>query len=139
MPLQTPGLPPWIVNWARPGKLLAANGVTLKQMNHAAYTVQTIAENGDRIQLSFICAGNETRLLLSTNKYAARGIFDLYVNNVLDSMGYDDYAASGIDTHRYIVLTQPIRAGQNTIELRVNEKNPSSNSYIVAVFGASLQ
>lgn len=128
-----------VVNWARPGRLLAADGVTLKQIDHFSYSYSHIPLNGDRCQLAFICVGNETQLTLGTLKNPNTGIFDLYVNDVLDSLGYDEYAVTSTNTSRYITLTQPIRSGQNTIELRVNEKNVASSDYYVIVYGASLQ
>lgn len=139
MPLQYPGPPPWIVNWARPGRLFAADGVTLKVYVQSSYTFQLVPLDGDRLQLFFLSYGNEATLTIGTATSSTRGIFDLYVNGVLDSAGYDDYAAVAGANYRHIILAQPIRVGQNIIELRVNGKNAASTGYYVAVYGASLQ
>lgn len=95
--------------------------------------------DGDKYQMFFICDGTETLLEITNRKASSEGIFDLYVNGVLDSSGYDDYAAVSADVNREITLTQPVRIGMNTIELRVNGKNVAASEYRVAVYGASLQ
>lgn len=100
---------------------------------------QVSAADGDKLQMFFICDGTETKLEISTRKQAQFGIFDLYINGVLDSSGYDDYAAVDGDIHREITLTQTIVPGMNTIELRVNGKNAASSGYFIEVYGASLQ
>jgi len=134
------GQPDQYVNrWTRPGRLYAADGTTLKQLAHVGYTTQIIVANGDRFQLFHLCAGTETKLNLSTYKHNNCGIFDLYVNGVLDSAGYDDYSSVAISVHRDITLTRPIVPGLNTIEFRVNGKNASSTNYLLQIYGASLQ
>jgi hypothetical protein len=121
------------------GKLLSSVGA-LKAIGHAAEgRFQIAPANGDKLQMFFICDGTETKLEFSDKRLSVSGIFDIYVNGVLDSSGYDDYAAAAADVHREITLSQPIRPGLNTIELRVNGKNVAASSYYVSVMGASLQ
>ena len=81
----------------------------------------------------------ETKLELGNRKDVDCGIFDLYVNNVLDSSEYDDYIAVLEEVYREITLTQPIKKGLNTIELRVNGKNVASSNYVINLGGTSLQ
>jgi len=81
----------------------------------------------------------ETKLELGNRKDVDCGIFDLYVNNVLDSSEYDDYIAVLEEVYREITLTQPIKKGLNTIELRVNGKNVASSNYAINLGGTSLQ
>lgn len=129
----------YVNKWTRPGRLYAADGTTLKSMAHAYYTFQVSPENGDKFQLFFICSGLETTLNLGTYKGTTIGIFDIYINNILDSAGYDDYFLGSGFVYRSITLSQPIIAGINTIELRVNDKNVSSSNYYIDIAGASLQ
>jgi len=122
------------------GRAYASDGTTLKQISQGS-TGRGVASaaDGDRAQLFFMCSGVETKLEISNRKLTTAGIWDLYINNVLDSSGYDDYAASAADVHREITLTQAIVSGLNVIELRVNGKNASSSAYNISVYGASLQ
>jgi len=129
-----------IVRYANIGRAYASDGVTLRQITHSNVGRSPLTSaDGNRIQLFFMCDGTETKLEISNRAGIAKAMWDLYINNVLDSSGYDDYAASAADVHREIVLTIPVRPGLNTIELRVNGKNASSTGYDVFVYGASLQ
>lgn len=106
--------------------------------NGGRYISAADAADGDIYYMDFYCDGTETRFQISTRKSTDRGTFDLYVNGVLDSSGYDEYAAAAADAHRDIVLTIPVRAGYNLLSLRVNGKNVAASDYVVAVIGASL-
>jgi len=132
-----------ISTFTKPSRLYASDGTTLKDFdNGSALGIginQSIPANGDIFQMFFMCINNETKLEIGTHKQSDCGIFDLYVNNVLDSSGYDDYAAAGIFIGREITLTQPIKKGYNIIEMKVNSKNGASTDYRVGVRGASLQ
>ena len=123
--------------FSRPDRLYASDGTTLKQLNHAAYSYQNSAADGDRMQLEFYARGTETKLCLGCSKTSTSGKFDLYINGNLDTSAYDNYAASPADLHRYITLTQPINPGYNLIELRVN--GTTGAAYVLNVYGASLQ
>ena len=120
-------------------KFMTAAGVLKAQgeTQNGRYGI-TVAD-GDKYQIFFICDGTETLLEISNYKGALEAIFDLYVNGVLDSSGYDDYAAAGAYVNREITLSQPVRIGMNTIELRINGKNVASGGYFLQVAGASLQ
>lgn len=95
--------------------------------------------NGDKYIIDLYLKGDETKLELGTVKGPAKGIFDLYVNDVLDSSGYDDYAAGTTDSSREITLTETVHNGYNIIELRVNSKNAASSGYLLAVYGVMVQ
>lgn len=127
-----------IVTYTRPSRLYN-NGGSLIQIYHREYSESSTPLNGDRYQMFFYARGNEARLNLGTSKGGSKGIFDIYVNGVLDSSGYDDYAGGTTPFYRYIALTQPIQLGYNVIELRVNGKNASSVGYAISVYGASIQ
>lgn len=136
------GSPGVVVTWSKPSRLYAADGVTLKTLNQMAladnHTYQTIAANGDRMQVFLYARGNETILDLTTYRSTNRAIWDLYVNDVLDSAGYDDYGAAAA-TFRHIVLTQPIKSGYNVLEFRANGKNAASTDYYIAIIACSIQ
>lgn len=85
-----------------------------------------------------LCEGNETHLIVGTKKTSNDGIFDVYVNNVLDSSGYDDYNATDANTTRNITLIQPIRKGWNEIKLKLNGKNAASTNYGIDVYGIAV-
>lgn len=128
----------YVNRFTRPGRLYASDGTTLKNLYQTTATVQDIPANGDRIQMFFIADGTETKLTLGQYKTASSGIFDLYVNGVLDSSGYDNYSSSGVIIQRQITPTQPIVAGLNTIEMRVNGKNASSTNYGISTYGVNI-
>lgn len=132
-----------IITFTRPARCYDTFG-SLKQLKHTnSYTEQmsfaSPNANGDRLQMFFYARGTEVELNISTYKYGDAGIWDLYVNGVLDSSGYDDYAAGHSANTRRITLTERIRRGYNVIEVRVNGKNASSSGYVVGVHGASIQ
>ena len=76
--------------------------------------------------------------MIGTEKDVNCGIFDLYINDVLDSSGYDDYAAVAADIARTITLTQPLRKGWNKITLKINSKNAASVDYFLNVYGMAV-
>jgi len=126
--------------YTRLSRLYASNGTTLKKINHSqSSSVQDSPLNGDKLQMFFICDGTETKLDMYSVLDINCGIFDLYINNVLDSSSYDEYAAVLAGLDREITLTQPIKNGLNTIELRVNSKNVASSNYAINLGGTSLQ
>lgn len=125
--------------FARPSRLYAADGETLKQLNHETYSYQASPLDGDIFQINFFARGGETLLSLGCWKKTTSGKFDIYVNGILDSSAYDNYAASPAVLNRYITLTQPIVAGYNLIELKLNGKHASSGGYDLSIYGASLQ
>ena len=64
----------------------------LKSLNGMDYP--DTSENGDEYYFYVYKFSNEAIIDLSYNKNTICGIFDLYINDVLDSSGYDGYAAT---------------------------------------------
>lgn len=95
--------------------------------------------DGDYIIIPVYCTGTETLLFLFYIKASIMGIFDLYINGVLDTAGIDAYASSYTDTMQKITLTQPIIAGWNEVKLVVNDKNASASNYAVGNYGVRLR
>lgn len=128
-----------IIRHGRVGKVTTSGGVIKTLKTDQAGTVATTGTDGDKYFVWVYLDGTETKLELSTYKYTSRGIFDIYLNGVLDSSGYDDYASSGAYTQREITLTQTPVAGLNVLEFRVNGKNASATSYEVQLISAIVQ
>jgi len=130
---------PLIVTHTMPSRLYASDGTTLKQLGFR-YSGYQIVNNvdGDKMFAYFTCKGNETKLYIRSFKDTNSGIWDLYVNNVLDSSGYDSYAAA-VGVSLKITLTQPIKKGLNIIEFRVNGKNASSAGYKITISSMLVQ
>jgi len=130
---------PLIVTHTMPSRLYASDGTTLKQLNFRYSAYQEIRDNGDKMFAYFTCKGNETKLYIRSFKDSNSGIWDLYVNGVLDSSGYDSYAAAGVSVSLEIILTEPIIKGLNIIEFRVNGKNASSTGYKITISSMLVQ
>lgn len=132
-----------VVTWGRPSRLFASDGTTKKALVHGVSTLhvtrQASAANGDRLQTFFYARGTETLLDITTMTATNAGKWDLYVNGVLDTSAYDEYSGSSAYLSRSITLTQPIVAGYNLIEIRVNGQNGSSSGYNINVAGLSIQ
>lgn len=128
-----------LVRYANIGILLSSALVKKQIYETQNGRSQVTPADGDRLQLFFVCDATETLLEISTLRGTLKGIWDLYVNGILDSSGYDDYGAISLPLHREITLNQPIVARVNTIELRVNGRNALSTNYYLEVFGASVQ
>jgi len=122
------------------GKLTTSDGTTLKAIATAlGYRGQVTAAIADRAFLYFIADGTETQLQISTYKDVDCANWDLYINSILDSSAYDDYAAAPVISNRSITLTEAIKKGLNTIELRATAKHASSTDYFLKILGASIQ
>lgn len=100
---------------------------------------QLVPALNDWVYTSFDCDGTETTLDITTLKDTDQAKWDLYVNGVVDSTGYDDYNGSVANNQRHITLTQPIRQGKNTIGLKAASKNAASSNYRISVVGMVLQ
>ena len=132
---------------ARPSRLYAVDGVTLKQILHldtigadiAGCTGQNVGEDGDIFETPMYARGNETKLMISTAHTPTSAIWDLYVNGQLDSSGYDDYGAANGVTDRMITLTKKINPGLNIIRIKVNGRNVSATDWWVTIGGMSIQ
>ncbi len=139
------------VSWAVPADWVAndVNGNTCywvrARCTAANYSAQPLASrvwcgSNDKEELiaEVIADGTETSILIGTYKSTDRGIYDLYINDTLDSSGYDDYAASAVELTRQILLTVPLRRGWNKISLKLNSKNASSSDYLLGVLGIAV-
>lgn len=127
------------ITGTRTSRIYASDGITIKDISaYSGGVSQDTPANGDKNQMFFYADGTEKTLYLTTTSDTNGGIFDVYINNILDSSGYDSYAAVSTVVNRKITLTQPIVYGYNIIELRMNGKNASSNSYQVIVQWMSI-
>lgn len=139
MPIHHFGLPPLLSRFSNVSRLYSS-ALALKQIGHSAFgRTQAVPADGDRLQLEYFLDGTETLFEISTNMISGAAKWDLYVNSVLDSSGYDDYDGAGAVASREITLANPVRYGHNRVELRVNGKNALSSGYTVQVYGASIQ
>lgn len=131
-----------------PTKLLDAAGAKKPMSMHEGIAALATppAADGDEFYWYFWSRdGTETKLCLTTIQYgvaglfAFSGIFDIYLNGVLDSAGYDDYNTTYTIMNRYISLVHPVLIGENVIKLKINGKNASSSAYFVMIVGMSVQ
>lgn len=126
-----------------PSRLYASDGTTLKPLawseDAGVRQVSGQQADGDRIQAIIYAEGTETKLSMTNMNGSVDCKWDLYINGVKDgATTYDNYAASLTATDRTITLTEPIVAGFNLIEFRVNGKNASSSSYYFRFIGGSV-
>lgn len=122
----------------RIGTVLNAAGVD-KNMSTLTTDRASTGENGDKYIVYALCMGDETQLEASFYYFSDEGIWDLYINDVLDSSGYDAYTGGGTDMQIRVTLANPLPAGINKIELRINGKNALSNNYFLRVYGMRLK
>jgi hypothetical protein len=95
--------------------------------------------NGGKYYFYTVCDGTETKLDLSYYKNAANGIFDVYLNNTLDTSGVDFYAAGDASAGLTITLTVKPISGLNTVKLVCNGKNAGSSSYAMTIRGVVMR
>ena len=127
-----------LVRYSNIHKITSSAGA-LKGISHTIYGRQNaVPAIGDLSYIDFYCDGTETILQIDNHKAQDCAKWDLWVNGVQDSTGYDDYAAAS-DVHRAITLTQPIIQGVNTLILKATTKNAGSSNYNIQVYGASLE
>lgn len=105
---------------------LYTSGGAKKAIYTYQYHSQVSAVNGDYFIIPVYCSGSETIIDLNLYKMSDGGKFDLYINDVLDSSGYDGYASSPAYAVTSISLTQAVTAGWNTIKIVLNGTNGSS-------------
>jgi hypothetical protein len=97
------------------------------------------ANDGDRYFWYVMALGNETKLFCYFAKMADSGIADLYLNGVLDTAGFDLYAAALAAYLVSITLTTKPKPGLNTFEMRINGKNAASSDYCLQMYpGGSM-
>ncbi len=99
---------------------------------------QSNALNGDYFITPLYCIGGETILDVSLMKNPAGGIIDIYIDNTLNTSGYDTYAASNTN----LVLSVSVGAlstGNHILKFVLNSKNASSSAYIFTLYGVRLR
>lgn len=77
---------------SRPSKLLASDGITIKDMSHldnngADYfttTAQITAAVGDAFQMPINAHGDETEMVISMLRFTNQAIMEIYINGILD-------------------------------------------------------
>ncbi len=111
----------------------------IKLLKHDSYDRANTPLDGDKYFAWFYLEGNETKLEISVRKESDKGIFDLYINDVLDSSGYDLYAATGAAAYYEITLAHSVNIGSNKVEIRVNGKNVASSAYQMGIYGMNFQ
>lgn len=97
------------------------------------------SSDGDYAVARVYATGFETVLYIGTRKASVFGVFDLYINDVLDSSGYDLYASTSVDSVLIITLTIPLARGWNQIKIKMNGKNAASSNYGFGCYGVRLQ
>lgn len=120
---------------------IRSDGSTIAGLNVTAipgYDRPITEENLSSLVFFIPASGNETTVTILHHTSSDRPIFDLYINDVLDSSGYDQYSAS--DVHNLITVTpiNTINRGWNKITLKCNGKNASSTGYKMYVAGVRL-
>lgn len=119
--------------------LTDSTNVELKMNSCGGIDRATTLGSGHKLYYYPFCVGGETTIDINVSKGSNRCMFDLYVNNVLDSSGYDLYNSSTVDATVTISLSQAIVAGFNEIRIVVNGKNGSSTGYDPAVYGVRIR
>jgi len=118
----------------RASKLFASNGIEKEfGATQTSLDAQGSPSNGDYMIYYPFCNGGETKLNIYVSNGNNRGIFDIYINGMLDSSGYDLYYSSTTYTLLTITLSRTLIYGYNEIKLTVNGKNTSSSSYSVSI------
>jgi hypothetical protein len=107
--------------------------------NYQGQDYQINPQNGDYLIVYIFCAGGETLIDLSWFKGPDRSIFDLYINNSLDSSGYDGYNSTTSITYTQITISKTIISGWNELKFVVNNKNVSSTNYYCGLYGVRLR
>lgn len=129
---------PAINNFYTPWKLYSGADVE-KSIKRYGTCYQNANADGDYFLFKIWCIGNETVLDLSWQKGPACGIFDIYLNDVLDSSSYDGYSGTSPNTLTSITLTRNVIPGMNVFKFKVNGKNASSTAYQFTAYGVSLR
>lgn len=112
----------------------------VRSLSSSGYiTVASGASNGDIVYIYVYKFENETNIDVMIAKRNACGIFDLYVNGILDSSGYDFYNATTLATTISISLTTPIYVGWNELKFVANGKNELSSSYATSIYGVYVR
>lgn len=120
-----------------PNRAYTSGGINITISENAnGFFIDSI---GGNIGFSPICSGDETAIEFAVYKSTNRGMFDIYINGVLDSSGYDLYSSSATVSMLSISLTQDILPGVNNIIFKQNGKNGSSAGYIISIYGRGVR
>jgi hypothetical protein len=119
-------------------KITNSSGTVRVTAAYGATITQATPGDGHIFYIPVLCRGDETVIVIRESMGTTRGKYDLWINGVLDSSGYDNYNVTSLDNNRQITLTRKILPGLNEIELRVNGKNASSANYNLYIYGVLL-
>lgn len=91
--------------------------------------------SGDTLKLIyyFVCVGGETKLDILYYKCPTCGKFDVFLNGISDSTGYDTYGAGFAGASTIVTLTKIPIPGLNTVEFRINGKNVASTGFSIII------
>lgn len=129
---------PQLGQWMNPSSCRDSNGTEIGFSISGGFYLQSNISDGSYMIIPLFSVGGETKLDILWYRASDRGIFDVYVNGVLDSSGYDGYSASPSNTSTTITLTRSLNPGWNIFKLLVNGKNASASGYGLSVLGARL-
>lgn len=122
---------------------LATNAAGVEQqinMNWAiASDYNASTANADKAFFYLFCNGAETVLDVQIWAVATGGIFDVYLNDVLDTAGIDTYSAVSTLISVNVALTTDTIPGINTIELRTNGRNGLSGGWVIITIKVRLR
>jgi len=90
-------------------------------------------ENGDEYEFYVFGCKGATKLSMWYYKGPDAGTWDLYINDQLDSSGYDEYSSSYDYAFREIDLTEDVPDGVVKFTMKVNGKNASSSGYALYI------
>ena len=97
------------------------------------------SSDGDYSICSVYKTASESIINIGVRKSSLYGIFDIYINDVLDSSGYDLYASSGSDAMLIVSTTISLISGWNTLKFKINGKNESATRYGIGIYGVRLR
>ena len=124
--------------WYRVGMITNAAGVEINPVS-INFDYQSAPNDGDHLYTFLYAAGGETILTLGRSRNANSGIFDMYIDSIIDSAGYDMYNAGTLNDTLVIALANALNHGYHTIEFRVNGKNGASAGYIISTYGMRVR
>jgi hypothetical protein len=127
-------------NWYRVAKITNSGGAEISIQATATDAISSAnANDGDIYYFKAWCDGTETVIDIGYSKSTDSGTFNVYLNDVSQQTGVDQYSASGNgSTVVTIKDTLPLH-GWNTIKMVVNGKNASSTDYVLRFFGIRLR
>jgi hypothetical protein len=107
----------------------------INSINYPGQDYQSVAADGDIFFIPILCSSEKTIIDIYTSVGSNRGIFNLYIDGVLNSSGYDTYNSTNSSSIFSITMVTPLSAGIHEIKLVVTGKNLSSTAYVVIIGG----